>query len=100
MSLYSHLAWVQGILVTGTGTFGAGLQCTKRCLKLGVACAAGHGFYERQPDAMLPEWSHVSAAEEDADMHDYAVKHLLLKDFPDIKLFREDESQNVLCPAM
>lgn len=49
---------------------------------------------------MLPEWCDVSAAEEDADMHDYAVKHLLLKDFPDIKLFKEDESQNMLWHPM
>lgn len=62
----------------------------------GLVYVAGHGFYERQPDAMLPEWRNMSAAEEDADMHDYAVKHLLLKDYPDIKLFKEDESQNML----
>ena len=49
---------------------------------------------------MLPEWRNVSAAKEDADMHDYAVKHLLLKDFPDVKLFREDDSQNMLWYTM
>ena len=44
---------------------------------------------------MLPEWRNVSASDEDAEMHDYAVKHLLLKDIPDVKLFQEDDSQNL-----
>lgn len=43
---------------------------------------------------MLPEWRNVSACDEDAAMHDYAVKHLLLKDIPDVKLFEEDVSWN------
>ncbi|KAL3138820.1 hypothetical protein ABBQ32_005655 [Trebouxia sp. C0010 RCD-2024] len=59
-----------------------------------LEAAPGHGFYERQPDAMLPEWRNVSACDEDAAMHDYAVKHLLLKDIPDVKLFEEDVSWN------
>ena len=54
----------------------------------------GHGFYERQPDAMLPDWKAVT--EEDIDMHDYAVQHQLLKDIPDLVSFKEDPRQHKL----
>lgn len=43
-------------------------------------CAtAGHGFTERQPDAMLPEYNLDDA--ERIEAHDYAQSHRLLKDF-------------------
>ena len=43
---------------------------------------------------MLPEWH--AATEEDAEMHDYAVQHLLMKDVPDVKLFKDDDMQSML----
>ena len=43
---------------------------------------------------MLPDWH--AAVEEDAEMHDYAVQHQLMKDEPDVKLLKEEGMQSML----
>lgn len=50
----------------------------------------GHGFHERQPDAMLP-----NCLPADADIkqerHDYALSHHLLKDHDQADYFRDND---------
>lgn len=49
--------------------------------------ASGHGFQERQPDAMLPKYELDDPGRLDA--HDYACSHRLLKDFDLAECFHE-----------
>ena len=51
---------------------------------------AGHHFYERQPDAMLPHWPSADA-EMQQEEHDYALSHHLLRDFDQADYFRNND---------
>ena len=52
---------------------------------------AGHHFYERQPDALLPAWL-TSDADTEQEEHDYALSHHLLKDFDHADYFRDNHA--------
>lgn len=57
-----------------------------------VEIAPGHAFFERQPDAMLPDWSssHPDTSQEQEE-HDYALSHHLLKDYDQADYFRDND---------
>jgi len=52
--------------------------------------SAGHGFFERQPDAMLPDWLSTHP-ETEQEQHDYALSHHLLKDYDQADYFRDND---------
>ncbi len=58
----------------------------------GVLASAGHAFFERQPDAMLPDWSSTHPeTNQEQEQHDYALSHHLLKDYDQADYFRDND---------